>query len=67
MSEWKEYKLGEICEVTSSKRIFYSEYVSSGVPFYRSKEIIDLYNKRDISTELFISDEKYYPLAELIH
>lgn len=60
MSEWKEYKLGEICEVTSSKRIFYSEYVSSGVPFYRSKEIIDLYNKRDISTELFISDEKYY-------
>ena len=25
MSEWKEYKLGEICEVTSSKRIFYSE------------------------------------------
>lgn len=60
MSDWKEYKLGEICEVTSSKRIFYSEYVSSGVPFYRSKEIIDLYNKRDISTELFISDEKYY-------
>lgn len=59
MSEWKEYKLGEIAEITSSKRIFYSEYVSSGVPFYRSKEIIDLFNKRSISTELYISEERY--------
>lgn len=59
MSEWKEYKLGEIAEITSSKRIFYSEYVSFGVPFYRSKEVIDLFNKRAISTELYISEERY--------
>ena len=38
--KWKMGKLGEYCEITSSKRIFYSDYVSSGVPFYRSKEII---------------------------
>lgn len=59
MSEWKEYKLGDICDITSSKRIFYSEYVSDGVPFYRSKEIIDLHNRRAISTELYISKERY--------
>jgi len=59
MSDWKEYKLGDIVEITSSKRIFYAEYVSNGVPFYRSKEIINLHNKRSISTELFISEEKY--------
>lgn len=59
MGDWKEYKLGEIAEITSSKRIFYSEYVSKGIPFYRSKEIIDLYNNRDISTELFISESRY--------
>lgn len=59
MGEWKEYKLGEIAEITSSKRIFYSEYVSEGIPFYRSKEIIDLYNNRNISTELFISESRY--------
>ena len=35
----EEKKLGELITITSSKRIFYSEYVSSGVPFYRSKEI----------------------------
>lgn len=59
MGEWKEYKLGEILDIKSSKRIFYSEYVDKGIPFYRSKEIINLYNKREIATELFISEERY--------
>jgi type I restriction enzyme, S subunit len=59
MGEWKEYRLDEVAEITSSKRIFYSEYVSEGIPFYRSKEIIDLYNNRNISTELFISENRY--------
>jgi type I restriction enzyme S subunit len=38
--EWEEKTLGELLIITSSKRIFYSEYLHSGVPFYRSKEII---------------------------
>lgn len=59
MSEWKEYKLGKIAEVTSSKRIFYSEYVQNGIPFYRSKEIIDLFNRRQIQSELYISETRY--------
>ena len=59
MSEWKEYKLGDFCEITSSKRVFYSEYVPFGVPFFRSKEIIDLHNNRNIVTELFISEDRY--------
>ena len=64
MTEWKEYKLGEVAEITSSKRIFYSEYVPNGVPFYRSKEIIDLYNKRNVSTELFISEKRFKEIIE---
>lgn len=59
MSEWIECKLGYIAEITSSKRIYYSDYLKKGVPFYRSKEIIDLYNNRKINTDLFISEEKY--------
>ena len=39
--KWEKVKLGNVCEITSSKRIFYSEYVDDGVPFYRSKEIIE--------------------------
>ncbi|MFY4789041.1 restriction endonuclease subunit S [Aliarcobacter butzleri] len=59
MSSWKSYKLGDIAEITSSKRIFYSEYVPSGIPFWRSKEIIEKFNRKNISTDLFISNEKY--------
>lgn len=56
---WKRIKVGDCCEVTSSKRIFFSEYVDSGVLFYRSKEIIEASNGQAISEPLFISQEKY--------
>ncbi len=55
----KYVKLREIANVTSSKRIYQSEYVPRGVPFYRSKEIIELSKGKSISTELFISQEKF--------
>lgn len=54
-----KYKLGRICDVSSSKRIFAKEYVSSGVPFYRGKEIIQLKNNKPLSEPLYISHEKY--------
>jgi len=38
--EWKKYNLGDLAEITSSKRIYLSDYVEVGIPFYRSKEII---------------------------
>ena len=59
MSEWKKVNLGDCCEITSSKRIFFSEYVESGVPFYRSKEIIEKGKGEEISHPLYISKEKY--------
>jgi len=59
MSEWKERTLSEVSEITSSKRIFYSDYVKDGVPFWRSKEVIEQYNKQPVTTELFITHQKY--------
>ncbi|MBR0372930.1 MAG: restriction endonuclease subunit S [Mogibacterium sp.] len=56
---WAKAKIGDHCEITSSKRIFYSEYVDSGVPFYRSKEIIESSQGQQISEPLYISIEKY--------
>jgi len=56
---WEERTLGELGTLTSSKRIFKKEYVNEGIPFYRSKEIKELGNGRDISLELFISEERY--------
>ena len=57
--EWEEKKLDELLTITSSKRIFYAEYVSSGVPFYRSKEIIELRNTGSTKSELYISNSRF--------
>ena len=59
MSEWQKVNMGDCCEITSSKRIFFSEYVESGIPFYRSKEIIEKGKGEEISHPLYISKEKY--------
>lgn len=57
--KWIMKKIGDCCEVTSRKRIFFSEYVDSGVPFYRSKEIIESFNGQAISEPLYISQENH--------
>lgn len=60
---WTKAKIGDCCEITSSKRIFFSEYVENGIPFYRSKEIIELSNCQEISDPLYISESKYDEIA----
>ena len=56
---WVIKKLGELCNITSSKRIYKSEYVAEGIPFYRTKEVKEIANGLPISAELFISRERY--------
>ena len=60
----KLYKLGDLGKITSSKRIYKSEYVDEGIPFYRTKEIKELSNSENISLELFITIEKYNEIKE---
>ncbi|MEY4592492.1 MAG: hypothetical protein RIR18_1387 [Pseudomonadota bacterium] len=57
--EWPLVALGEVSEVTSSKRILAEEYVPSGTPFYRTKEIVELNKGKEISLELFISEGRF--------
>ena len=63
-TEWKKCKLGDICNITSSKRIFLKEYCDWGIPFYRGKEIIEKNKGNKISTELFISESRYKEISE---
>ena len=56
---WKMVELGSLTEVGSSKRIFEKEYVPEGIPFYRTKEIVELSKGNQISTELFITRERF--------
>jgi type I restriction enzyme S subunit len=53
-------KISDLCEITSSKRIFAKEYIDAGIPFFRGKEVTEKYNgKLNVTTELFISEYKY--------
>ncbi|MDV3576593.1 hypothetical protein CMU79_01335 [Elizabethkingia anophelis] len=56
---WEERKLGEIGELTSSKRIYLSDYVDDGIPFYRGKEISELKQKIQPKDILYISSQLY--------
>ena len=57
---WQKAVLQELCEITSSKRIYAADYQFEGVPFYRGKEIIEKHKgSLVVSTELFISEEKF--------
>lgn len=56
---WQARTLEELGTITSSKRIFKDEYVEAGIPFYRTKEVKELANGLEISTELFITESRY--------
>jgi len=57
--EWKLKKLREVCEMTSSKRVYVSDYVEEGIPFYRGKEITELKSNKTPTDILFITEERY--------
>ena len=61
---WDLRKLDNVCNITSSKRIFADEYTNTGIPFYRSKEVIERSKGLPISVELFISEERYNEIKE---
>ena len=62
---WPTKRIAEVCEVTSSKRIFAADYVPEGVPFYRGREITEKYKGNlDVSTELFISEDKFREIEQ---
>lgn len=58
-SAWEEFDLGECCEILSSKRIFAKDYVEEGIPFYRSKEIIEKALGQFSGDELFITQKRF--------
>ncbi len=56
---WAVKLLGDLFEVTSSKRVFQSEWRTNGVPFYRARELAVLGETGFVDNELFITREMY--------
>lgn len=61
---WEVKEIVSICDITSSKRIFESEYQKEGIPFYRGKEITQKKAGEVISDLIYISIERYNELIK---
>ena len=57
--KWKRLTIGDHCTVTSSKRFHISDRSSHGVPFYCSKEIIQMFNGEQVDETDYISEDAY--------
>lgn len=57
--EWINKKIGKIAELTSSKRVYLTDYVEKGIPFYRGKEISELKSGIIPNDILYITENSY--------
>lgn len=51
---YEKIPLGELTEITSSKRIYKEEYVQTEIPFFRSSEVVELHDHGTTIPEYFI-------------
>ena len=56
-------KLGDVVNVGSSHRVFTTEFVKKGIPFYRGTEIGELANGNKPAEPFYISEEHYNRLV----
>ena len=64
-NDWEQRKLSDIAVLTSSKRVHAEDYVETGVPFYRGKEISELKEHKPISEVLYITEYKYNEISSM--
>ena len=55
--------IDQLFSVGSSKRVFQKDWKTSGVPFYRAREIVKLSEQGFVDNELFITEEMYNEYA----
>lgn len=58
-------KLKNFCSITSSKRIYASDYVTEGIPFVRGKEVVQQFKSHEkLQSELFIDSNKFEAIRD---
>lgn len=61
---WEWVRLSDMFNVRSAKRIHQTDWQSSGVPFFRGRELIQLIKTGDVNSEIFIKEELYESLKK---
>ena len=56
---WEWVRLGDLFDITSSKRVMKSEWKDTGIPFYRAREIVSIKNHRPLKDPIFIDKKTY--------
>lgn len=56
---WDVKMLGELYDIGSSKRVFENQWTTSGVPFFRAREIVRLSADLPIESPIYISEDLY--------
>ena len=62
VGEWEEKALGDLFPITSAARVHKNEWTKSGVPFFRSSDVVSHF-KGNENTKAFISHELYQELS----
>jgi len=63
--KWEEKALGDLFSITSAARVHKNEWSKSGVPFFRSSDVVS-YFKGNENTQAFISHELYEELSSKV-
>lgn len=61
-ANWEWVRLGDVCDISSAKRVLKEDWKDSGIPFYRAREIAQLANGEKVKDDLFITKELYESL-----
>jgi type I restriction enzyme S subunit len=61
---WPVAKLGDIFDVSSSKRVHKKDWRTEGIPFYRAREVVVLARDGVVENELFIEEKMYEEYKE---
>lgn len=61
---WRKVLLGDIYDISSSKRVLKKQWKDAGVPFYRAREIVKLARDGFVDNDLYISEEHFLELQK---
>lgn len=63
-NNWNTYKMEQLCEVGSSKRIYQNEQSMTGIPFLRISDLVNRMDTGSKDSDLFIPEERFEELKE---
>jgi type I restriction enzyme, S subunit len=61
---WKNQAVEDFFIVGSSKRILQKDWITQGIPFYRTRELVSLSKNERFRSEIFISEKIFSDLSK---